>query len=57
MKKDEINKNSINQQSHVCGECAYAELQCPPIIRCKIKNKFMYLETPACENFKMYKEE
>jgi len=35
-----------------CAECMYAELQCPPVIRCKVTNAFRYLDSPDCESFK-----
>jgi len=40
-----------------CGECEYAELQCPPIIRCKLHGDFHYLDSPACKDFKPAEEE
>ena len=35
-----------------CAECVYAELQCPPVVRCQKKGIFVYLDTPSCEEFK-----
>jgi hypothetical protein len=40
-----------------CAECIHAELQCPPVIRCKLKNTFLYLDSPKCEQFKSGEEE
>ena len=34
-----------------CAECVQAELQCPPVIRCKYNNTFRYLDSPKCEHF------
>jgi hypothetical protein len=39
-----------------CVECIYAELQCPPIISCKIKESFNYLDSPSCEQYKHVEE-
>jgi len=35
-----------------CAECVHAELQCPPVIRCKVHDSFRYLDSEACEEFK-----
>jgi hypothetical protein len=35
----------------VCAECIHAELQCPPVIRCKVLKEFRYLDSPASEYF------
>jgi len=41
----------------MCAECVHGELQCPPILNCKAKNIFRYLDSPACELFEEYKGE
>ena len=38
----------------MCAECVHGELQCPPILNCKAKNIFRYLDSPACELFEEY---
>jgi len=35
-----------------CAECEYAEVQCPPVIRCKLHGDFRYFDSPACKDFK-----
>jgi len=40
-----------------CAECVYAELQCPPVVRCQKKGIFVYLDTPSCEEFKPAEDE
>jgi len=40
-----------------CAECVYAELQCPPVVRCKKKGIFRYLDSPACEEFEASESE
>jgi len=44
-------------QKRMCAECVHGELQCPPILNCKAKNIFRYLDSPACELFEEYKGE
>ena len=39
-----------------CAECIYAELQCPPVVMCRKKKIFMYLDSPSCEDFKPVNE-
>jgi len=41
----------------VCAECKYAELQCPPVIRCTLHGKFLYLNSPACKDFEPVEDE
>ena len=36
-----------------CAECEHAELQCPPVIRCKLHEDFRYLDSIACEDLKI----
>jgi hypothetical protein len=50
-------KTKVKETMYTCGDCAYAELQCPPIVRCKLTGKSMYLDSPACKRFKKYEEE
>lgn len=38
-------------QAKICGECEYAELQCPPVIRCQKHSDFRYLDSEACDEF------
>ena len=39
------------KQTRICGECEYAELQCPPVIRCQKHSDFRYLDSTACTEF------
>ena len=40
-----------------CAECIYAELQCPPVIKCTKTGAFRYLDSPACEDFEPIENE
>jgi len=39
------------REERACGQCKYVELQCPPVIRCRLKNIYRYLDDPACPDF------
>jgi hypothetical protein len=42
---------------NACANCKHAELQCPPVTRCKIHDDFRYLDTPACKDFEPIEKE
>ena len=44
------------EDMRTCAECKYAELQCPPVIRCIKKSTFHYLDSLACEQFEPVEE-
>jgi hypothetical protein len=35
-----------------CIECCHSEDPSPTIIRCRIKNLYLYTDTEACKDFK-----
>ena len=40
-----------------CAECEHAELQCPPVIRCKVVGDYRYLDDVKCKDFKSIENE
>ncbi|MEM3713557.1 MAG: hypothetical protein QXF82_01280 [Nitrososphaeria archaeon] len=56
MSKSKREINMDKKGNETCSDCEYAELQCPPILRCKITGKMIYLDNRACKRFKQYKE-
>jgi len=39
-------------QVKTCGECMYAELECPPIVICRLTGETCYMDSPACKKFR-----
>jgi hypothetical protein len=46
-----MNETKQSEKKFTCGQCKYAELQCPPVVRCKLTGKYMYLDDPTCDKF------
>ena len=44
-------------EARQCASCEYAELQCPPVLRCGKHGKSVYMDSPACDDFKPYEDE
>ena len=45
-----LNPHKVHNMS-TCAECEHAELQCPPVIRCKVIGDYRYLDSKKCKDF------